>query len=197
MHRARQLLGRHRRIPRCVLAAPGAELGDDDEIVGIGMERFANELIGDVRAVIVARVDVIDAARRRLAQHRDRAVAVLRRPEHPRSGELHRAVAEALHDAIAKRERCGFADVDHGLFSWFEGPDRQRCARDNEVQSAQAVRMGEQWRRTLGDLAAIVAAALRRLSLGGAGKRIGFVKRPEIFYMPKGRISEPHPRCKV
>ena len=66
------------------------------------MQRFADELIGDVRAVEVARVDVIDAARDRLAQHGDRAVAVFRRPEHARSGELHRAVAQALHGAIAE-----------------------------------------------------------------------------------------------
>src|SRR5271156_4958078 len=35
------------------------------------------------------------------------------------------------------------------LFSWFDGLDRRPCARDNKVQSAQAVRNGEQWRRTL------------------------------------------------
>jgi hypothetical protein len=115
MDRARKLGGRHRKVPRRVRAAPRADLGDDDEIVGIGMERFANELIGDVRAVVVARINMIDPARNRLAQHRDRAVAVLRRPEHAGSCELHRAIAEPLHDAVAKLERSGFADVDHGL----------------------------------------------------------------------------------
>jgi hypothetical protein len=117
VHRAGELGGRHRQVPRTVLAAPGADLGDDDEIVGIGMERFADELIGNVRAIVVARVDVIDPARDRLAQHGDRAVAVPRRPEHARSGELHRAVAEPLHDTVAELERSGFADIGHGLFS--------------------------------------------------------------------------------
>src|SRR6202041_626181 len=69
----------------------------------------------DVRTVEVAGVDMIDSARDRFAQHRDGAAAVLRRPEHTRSGELHGAVAQPLHDAIAKRERPGFADVDHDL----------------------------------------------------------------------------------
>ena len=118
VHRALKLGRRHRRDPRCVGAAPGADLGDDDEIVGIGVERLADQLVGDIGAVIVAGVDVIDAARHRLAQHRDRARAVLRRPEHSRSRELHRAIAHALHDAVAELERSGFADVDHGLVSF-------------------------------------------------------------------------------
>ena len=79
------------------------------------MQRLADEVVGDVRAVVVARVDVIDAARDRLAQHPDGAVAVLRRPEHARASELHSAVAEALHNPIAKLKRSGF--VDHGFIS--------------------------------------------------------------------------------
>jgi len=78
------------------------------------VQRFADELIGDVRAVEIARVDMIDPARHCLPQYGNRADAVLRRPEHARSGKLHRAVAEALHDAIAQREGSGFAGVAHG-----------------------------------------------------------------------------------
>ena len=58
------------------------------------MQRLADDLVGDVRAVVVARVDVVDAARDRLAQHRDRGRAVPRRAEHTWAGELHRAVAD-------------------------------------------------------------------------------------------------------
>ncbi len=47
------------------------------------MQRLADELVGDIRTVVVAGVDVVDAARDRLAQHRDRGLAVLGRPEHP------------------------------------------------------------------------------------------------------------------
>ena len=73
----------------------------------IGMQRLADDLVGDVRAVEVAGVDVVDAARDRLAQHGERGVAVLRRPEHAGPGELHGAVAEALHGAVAEREGAG------------------------------------------------------------------------------------------
>ena len=54
-----------------------------------------------------------DAARHRLAQHRERRVAVLRRPEHARPGELHRAVPHPLHASPAEGERPGFVDVRH------------------------------------------------------------------------------------
>ena len=51
----------------------------------IGMQRLADELVGDVRAVEVARVDVVRRRCHRLAQHGERAVAVLRRPEDARA----------------------------------------------------------------------------------------------------------------
>ena len=76
------------------------------EVVRIGVQRLADQLVGDVRAVEVAGVDVVDAARHRLAQHRERRVAVLGRPEHAGPGELHRAVAHAVHDAVAQGRRC-------------------------------------------------------------------------------------------
>ena len=72
------------------------------------MQRLADELVGDVRTVEVAGVDVIDAARHRLAQHGERRVAILGRAEHAGPGELHGAVAEPLHGAVAERERAGF-----------------------------------------------------------------------------------------
>jgi hypothetical protein len=76
--RALELGRRHRRDPRCVSAAPGADLGDDDEMVGIRMERLADQMVGVVGPIIVAGVDMFDAARERFAQHRDCAVAVSR-----------------------------------------------------------------------------------------------------------------------
>ena len=81
------------------------------------MQRLADELVGDVRAVEVAGVDVVDAAGHRLAQHGERRVAVLRRPEHARAGELHRAIAHAVHGAVAEREGAGLLDVGHGRVS--------------------------------------------------------------------------------
>ena len=98
--RALELGRRHRRDPRCVLAAPGADLGDDDEIGGIGMECLADQLIGDIGTVIVAGVDVIDAARHRLAQHRDRAA---RGPSAARTRPVPRAASRRSPCA----SRCG------------------------------------------------------------------------------------------
>ena len=66
----------------------------------------------------------------RLAQHRDRGGAVLRRPEHAGSGELHGPVAEPLHGAVAELERAGLRDVGHGRIScWRAGCRRRRSAR--------------------------------------------------------------------
>jgi transcriptional regulator with XRE-family HTH domain len=91
--------------PAAVLVATGADLRDDVQVVRVRGERLADELVGDVRAVDVGRVDVVDAELDRLAQHGDRRVVVLRRPEDAGAGELHGAVADAgeleVADAVA------------------------------------------------------------------------------------------------
>ena len=99
--RAGEILRREGRIPRRVRSPLRTDFGDDDEIVRIGMKRLADDLVGHVRAVEVARIDVVHAAGDRLAQDGDGAVPVLRRAEHVRAGELHRAVAQTPHQAIA------------------------------------------------------------------------------------------------
>ncbi len=103
-----------RGVPRAVRAALRADLGDDHEIVGVGVQRFADQLVGDMRAVEVAGVDVIDAGRHGLAQDGERTRVVARRPEDVRPGKLHRAVAEALYDAITELVASRIVDVDHG-----------------------------------------------------------------------------------
>ena len=82
VNRALELLGRNGGVPRGVVAAHRADLGDDRQTRRIGMQRLADDLIDDVRAVKVAGVDVIDAACDRFAQHGDRFGAIFRRPEH-------------------------------------------------------------------------------------------------------------------
>ena len=111
--RAFKLRRRHRRVPRGVGPAFRANFRHDDKTVRIGVQGLADQLVRDIGAIIVAGVDMIDAARDRLAQDLDRPVAVLRRPEHPRTRELHSAVAHALHNPVAERKRSG--SVDHGL----------------------------------------------------------------------------------
>ena len=113
MHRARQISLREGRVPRPIFTARDADLGDDNQIRGIGVKRFADELIGDVRAIGLARIDVIDAARHRLVQHRNRLLPILRRPEDLGSGHLHGPESQTLHAAIAKSEPSRSPDFRH------------------------------------------------------------------------------------
>ena len=66
------------------------------------MQRLANDLVGDMRPVEIAGIDVIDARRHGFAQHGDRRITVLRRPEHAGSGQLHGAVAHAVYRAASE-----------------------------------------------------------------------------------------------
>ena len=102
MDGAREVRRGERGNPRGVRAAHRADLGHDHEVIGIGMKRLANELVGDVRAIVIAGVDVVDPPRDRLAKHGEGRVAILRRAEHARSGELHGAVAHTVHGAVAQ-----------------------------------------------------------------------------------------------
>ena len=52
-------------------------------------------------AKVPAGVDVVDPPRDHLAKHGEGRVAILRRAEHARSGELHGAVAHTVHSAVA------------------------------------------------------------------------------------------------
>ena len=113
VHRLRQFFRRHRRDPRAVVAAPRADLGDDDEIVAIRMQRLADDLVGDVRAVKVAGVDVVDALGHGLAQNADGGVTILRGAEHAGSSELHGAVAETVNIAVAEGVSAELLDAGH------------------------------------------------------------------------------------
>ena len=71
-------------------------------------------LLAVVRAVEVAGVDVVDALLHRLAQHRERARAILGRAEDAGAGELHGAVADAPDRAVAEREGAGLVEIELG-----------------------------------------------------------------------------------
>ena len=113
VHRFRQVCGRGRRVPRLVGAAPCAEFRDDDEVVRVQMQGFADQLVGDVRTVDIAGIDVVDVARHGLAQHGKRGRTILGRTEDAWAGELHCAVAETPHDAIAESESTRFFEAGH------------------------------------------------------------------------------------
>jgi hypothetical protein len=61
MHRTRQFGRALRRDPRRIGSSDRADLCHDDEALRIGIQRLSDELVGDVRTVEVARVDVIDS----------------------------------------------------------------------------------------------------------------------------------------
>lgn len=130
--RLSQFPRREGRDPRSVLAAPGADLGDDDEVVGIGRERLADQPVGDVGAVEVAGINVIYSARDGLAQHRQRRVVILGCTEHAGPRELHCAVAEPLHGAVAEGERAGLIEAGH---YWVSLKTRRRVALAARVQT--------------------------------------------------------------
>ena len=64
------------------------------------MQRFFDELIGYVRAIEVAGVDVGDTEANDLAQDRECTVVVCWRPEYMRTSQLHGTVPHASKDQI-------------------------------------------------------------------------------------------------
>src|ERR1700744_4140296 len=77
------------------------------------MQRLANDLVGDVRTVEIAGVDMVDPARHGGAQDGECGGAVLGWPEDARAGKLHRAVTQTVHGVIAQWENAGGGDVGH------------------------------------------------------------------------------------
>jgi hypothetical protein len=61
------------------------------------MKRLLNDLVGDMWAVEVARINVIDSLRDGLSQNRDGCVDIARGAPHLRARELHGSVAYALN----------------------------------------------------------------------------------------------------
>jgi hypothetical protein len=107
LHRAGEVPAGECRRPRLVRSAPGADLCDDHQAFGIGMDRLADDLIGNVGPVIVAGVDVVDPQPHGLAHHGKGSLTVRRRPEGHRSGELDGAIADAVQGKVGAggRER--------------------------------------------------------------------------------------------
>src|SRR5262249_6507472 len=99
---AREVCRVARGNPRSVRPSHRADLGHDYKLIGIWMKRLANELIGDVRAIVITGVDVVDAQRDRLAEHGEGRITILRRAEHARSGQLHHTVTHTVYGAVAQ-----------------------------------------------------------------------------------------------
>src|SRR5882762_4057140 len=70
------------------------------------MERLLNKLIGYMRAIEIAGVDVGDSELNNLAQDRECTVLVCWRPEYMRTSQLHGAVPHASKDQIIGELEC-------------------------------------------------------------------------------------------
>src|SRR4029077_20129015 len=70
------------------------------------MQRLFDKLIGDVRAIEVAGVDVGDTEANNLAQDRECTVVVCWRPEYMWTSQLHGAVPHASKDQIVGELEC-------------------------------------------------------------------------------------------
>src|ERR1700691_5110134 len=114
VHRLGQLFWGESRSPRSVGTAPRPDFGHNDEVAGVGLQRFADQLIGDVRPVEVAGVDMIHTARHRFAQDSNCCLRVLRWTEYAGPRELHGAVAEPPYGASAEVECAGLMNSGHG-----------------------------------------------------------------------------------
>ena len=66
------------------------------------MQRLADQLIGDVGAVVLRGIDVVDAEFDGAPQHRHRLLVIVRRPEHTGAGQLHGAEADAVDGKVAE-----------------------------------------------------------------------------------------------
>ena len=106
VHGLAQLLRSQRRGPAALRVPERADLGHDVQRLGVRVQGLPDDLVGDVRAVIVAGVDVRDAQLHCLPQHGHGRVAVGRRAEHVRAGQLHGPVSHAGDGQVpAHRER--------------------------------------------------------------------------------------------
>ena len=68
-------------------------------------KRAAHQALVMAGTVVVRGVDVVYPGRHGLAQHGNGGVRILRRPEHPRAGQLHRAVADPVDGGLG-RGKC-------------------------------------------------------------------------------------------
>jgi hypothetical protein len=82
-----------------VASAPGSELGDEDQVVGVGAERGGQDLVRDVLAVVPSGVDDPDPELDRPLADRQRQLPIRRRPPHARPRQAHRSEAHARYDA--------------------------------------------------------------------------------------------------
>src|SRR6266850_6469807 len=97
MHGIDQLLTGKSMNPRLVSSSASAHLGDDYKIVRIRMKCPLNDLIGHMRTVVVAGIDMIDTGVNRLSQNSNRHVNITWWSPYFRTGKLHCAITHPVH----------------------------------------------------------------------------------------------------
>jgi hypothetical protein len=80
-------------------------LADDRQLTRIGVERFADQVVDHVRAVVLGRVDMVDSGGDRGADHAESRCPVRRRVDGPWTGQVHGAVPGPSDPSRAERER--------------------------------------------------------------------------------------------
>jgi len=100
------------------------------QLLRIWLQCFFDQLIGDMRPIKVAGVDVIDPEPNDLVQDCDRAVVIFWWPEYMWTSELHGAVAHAVQDQIIGKLECAAGQGGGG--HRFEIRDYELRIRKNE-----------------------------------------------------------------
>src|SRR5262245_63811929 len=96
MDRIDQFLARKSRNPRLVGSAASAHLGDDHQTVRIRVERLLDNLIGHMRTIVIACVDVVHASFDGPSQDSDRAIKIAWRSKDFWTCQLHCAITHAV-----------------------------------------------------------------------------------------------------
>ena len=81
MHCARQAFTGQRGWPGFIGSAPNAHLCDDHQVLRVGMEGFADNFIGDMRAIVIAGVYMVRSELNGLAHHGHGGLAVCGGPK--------------------------------------------------------------------------------------------------------------------
>src|SRR5258706_13597407 len=77
------------------------------------MQRLTDQLVRDVRSVVIAGVDVVHPRRDGLTQYGHCRLPIPGRPEYSWAGQPHRTVPKTLHGHIAEAKCAGTINTGH------------------------------------------------------------------------------------
>src|ERR1700733_14706810 len=98
--------------PGLVWTAPSAQFGDDHETIRVRMESLLDDLIGHVRSVVVAGINVVYAGLDCIAKNSNGGIDAPWRSPDAGSGELHRTVSHAVQSHRRARHCKGSTASD-------------------------------------------------------------------------------------